>query len=170
LAAGLRAVLITGPVASGKTVVAQEIVAIAEERRIAMAAIDLDWLAWVTGARASHEDVIRRNLAAMAANHASFGVPRLVLARALVSTAGLHAIEQALPGWRLAIVVLQAAGATLESRLRTRDVGRELEHNLGHLAVPFESPPAAHRVTNESRQLRDVAEEVLRVAGWTAEA
>jgi hypothetical protein len=163
----VQAILITGPVASGKTVVAQEIVAIAEERGMAVAAVDLDWLGWVTGANESHDEVIGRNLAAIAANYADVGVSHLVAARALVGAAALLTIERALPGWELVVVELEATHATLESRLRNRDVGRELEHNLGHLAIPFEALPIARRIANENRELREVALQVLAIAGWS---
>lgn len=103
----------------------------------------------------------------MAANYADVGITRLVAARALVGAKGLDAIEKALSGWELTIVELEASHATLESRLRSRDVGRELEHNLGHLAESVESLPAAHHVGNEGRELRDVASEVIALAGWT---
>ncbi len=43
------AVLLTGPLAAGKTVVAGEIVAAAAELGLPVAAIDLDWLGWATG-------------------------------------------------------------------------------------------------------------------------
>ena len=162
----MEAILITGPVASGKTVVAQEIVTIAEERGTAVAAVDLDWLGWVTGANVSYDEMIGRNLESVAANYVEAGVTRLVASRALVRRSGLDAIEKALAGWELVVVELHAARATLESRLRGRDVGRELEHNLHHLAEPFESLPGAHRVRSEGRELRDIAAEVLRVAGW----
>jgi adenylylsulfate kinase-like enzyme len=162
----VQALVITGHVASGKTVVAQEIVAIAEERGLAVAAVDLDWLSWVTGASASHDELIARNLAAVAANYAGAGVTRLVAARALVAAPSVHSIANALSGWDLVVVELHASLATLETRLRSRDVGRELEHNLGHLAVPYEPPREARRVVNEERALRDVAIEVWELAGW----
>ena len=162
----MEAILVTGPVGSGKTVVAQEIVAIAQERGLAVAAVDVDWLSWVTGAGETHDEVIRRNLAAVAANYADVGVTRLVAARLVMSAAALRAILEALEGWHVVIVELEANRATLESRLRGRDVGRELDHNLGHLAEPIEPLPDAHRVANENRELREVALEVLSLAGW----
>jgi hypothetical protein len=162
----VHAILLSGHVASGKTVVAQEIVSIGEERGIAVAAVDLDWLSWVTGARASHEELIARNLAAVAANYAAAGVTRIVASRALVGESQLRAIATGLSGWELVVVELEASYAVLERRLRHRDIGRELEHNLGHLAAPFEHLPAAHRVRNEDRALRDVASDVWKLAGW----
>jgi hypothetical protein len=162
----LRALLLTGPVASGKTAVAQEMVSIAEERGLAAAAIDLDWLGWSTGGTLRPNELIGRNLAAVAANYAAAGIERIVLARAYVGETHLGAIKGSLPGWKLAVVSLEASRETLEVRVRSRDTGAELEHHLGHIAEGHQRLAGAKAVLNEERELRDVALEVMRIGGW----
>jgi Mrp family chromosome partitioning ATPase len=44
------ALLMTGSIAAGKTAVEQEVVAAAADLHLSVAAIDLDWLGWSTGA------------------------------------------------------------------------------------------------------------------------
>ena len=103
----MRAVLLTGPVASGKTAVAQEMVSICEEHGLAAAAIDLDWLGWSTGGSLLVGELIARNLAAVAANYAAAGIEQVVLARAYVGESNLDAIKESLPRWKLAVVSLE---------------------------------------------------------------
>jgi hypothetical protein len=166
LTGNLRAVLLTGPVASGKTVVAQEVVAIAEERGLHAAAVDLDWLGWATGGATTVDAMIAANLAAVAANYARWGISRLVVARALVGDDALAHLAESLPAWRLSVATLEAPRATLERRLRRRDTGAELEHNLLHLDLPMSAPGGAIPVRNDGRTVRDVALDVMAVAGW----
>jgi hypothetical protein len=163
----LRAVLVTGPVASGKTAVAQEMVSICEERGLPAAAIDLDWLGWSTGGSIRPNELIARNLAAVAANYAAAGIERLVLARAYVGESNLEALKASLPGWKLAVVSLEASRETLEERVRGRDSGAELEHHLGHIAEGHQRLHGARAVSNErGRELREVALEVMRIGAW----
>lgn len=69
-----RALLLTGGLATGKTVVIKEVVAIASTRGLRAAAIDLDWLSWTTGATIGVDDLIARNLRAVAGTDAAAGV------------------------------------------------------------------------------------------------
>lgn len=68
-----RAVLLTGSLASGKTAVAQEIVAVAKQLDLRAAAIDVDWLGWATGATVGLDELIARNLSAVADNYVAAG-------------------------------------------------------------------------------------------------
>jgi hypothetical protein len=162
----VRAVLLTGPVASGKTAVAEEMVSICEERGLSAAAVDLDWLGWSTGGTLRPNELIARNLAAVADNYAAAGIERVVLARAYVGESILDAVKAALPGWKLAAVSLEASRETLEERVRGRDRGAELEHHLGHIAEGHQRLHGARAVINERRELREVALEVMRIGAW----
>ena len=162
----MRAVLLTGPVASGKTAVAQEMVSICEDRGLAAAAIDLDWLGWSTGGSLRVSELIARNLAAVAANYAAAGIERVVLARAYVAESNLDEIKESLPGWKLTVVSLEASRQTLEERLRSRDSGAELEHHLVHIAEGHQRLHGAKAVINEGRELREVALEVMTIGAW----
>ena len=76
------AVLLTGRVGVGKTVVAAEIGELLAERGVRVAVIDLDWLGWLAGAADGEIDpLILRNLAATWPNHEAAGADRAVLAR-----------------------------------------------------------------------------------------
>ena len=150
--------------------VAQEVAAAAAERGLRVAAIDLDWLGWASGAALGLDELIGRNLAGVAANYAAAGIDKLVLARALVNPTSLPAISKAMPGWNLTVIRLEAARPALEIRLRARDSGSELESHLAKIDDFTERTrtvsPDAPVVVNEGRPLREVALEVMRIAGW----
>jgi hypothetical protein len=164
------AVLLTGSLASGKTAVAQEIVAIARDLGLRAAAIDLDWLGWTTGTTIGPDELIARNLSAVAGNYAAAGIDHLVLARAIVHQESLQAVTGALPEWELMVVRLDAPRAALEQRIRARDSGSELREHLLELDEMSDqvlaAAPGAHVVINDGRDLEDVAKDVMRVAGW----
>jgi hypothetical protein len=165
--------LLTGGLAVGKTAVAQEVAAAAAECGLRVAAIDLDWLGWSSGASSGIDELIGRNLAGVAANYLATGVDNLVLARALVNPASLPATTSALPGWDLVVVRLEASRSAQERRLRARDSGSDLESHLARIDDFIERTravlPDAPVIVNEGRSLRDVALEVMRIAGWSAE-
>lgn len=148
---------------------AQEVVAVALQRGLRVAAIDLDWLGWASGALVPVDELISSNLALVAANYQGAGIERLVLARALVTPVSLAAIVPALPGWKLTVVRLEAPRATIEARIRARDSGAELEEHLGQMdemtmrtnTVALDAPV----VVNDG-SLRDAALEAIRLAGW----
>ncbi len=162
--------ILTGAVGTGKTAVAQEVVAAAHEFGMSVAAIDLDWLGWLAGGSVRVDEMISRNLASVASNYLDAGVTRLVLARALVESASLQSLEISLLGWHLTVINLRASRSTLEQRLRGRDSGTELEEHLAEfpdMARRTDSAvPGARVVINEDRTLRDVAIEVMRIAEW----
>lgn len=170
MTSGVRALLLTGGLATGKTVVAKEVIAIASVRGLHAAAIDLDWLGWATGAAIGLDDLIARNLTAVAGNYAAAGIDHLVLARTLVNPRGLQVVAAALPGWELTVVRLAAPRSALEQRIRTRDSGAELQEHLAEIdemtQLATDAAPLAHVVVNDQRDLDDVAREVMRTAGW----
>jgi hypothetical protein len=165
-----RALLLTGGVATGKTIVAKELVAIASTLGLRAAAIDLDWLGWATGATLGLDDLIARNLSAVAGSYAAAGIDHLALARAVVHQGGLQVVAGALTGWDLTVIRLAAPRAALEQRIRARDSGSELREHLSELDEMTEqvsaAAPGAHVVVNDGRDLEDVANEVMRLAGW----
>jgi hypothetical protein len=165
-----RALLLTGGLATGKTAVAREVVAAAADLGIHVAAIDLDWLGWATGATLGVDELIGRNLADVAANYAHAGIDDLVLARAVLSPLSLQTVNEALPGWVVIVVRLHASRTILEQRLRARDSGAELDEHLAEIdevtrraTNTLSSVPV---VLNEDRALREVALEVMRLARW----
>lgn len=93
------ALVLTGTVGSGKTAVATEIGALLERHAVPHAIIDLDWLGWVHVGPDFDEvdDLIMRSLAAIWPNLRAVGARRLVLSRALLSTAAIEALQAAVP-------------------------------------------------------------------------
>jgi GTPase SAR1 family protein len=164
-----RALLLVGTMGSGKTTVMLELGRLLGERGEPYALVDLDWLAWVEPPPSSAlgvHDVLVANLAAAISNFRQAGIERFVLARHLTRADELAGIEAALAGAELAVLRLDAPSALLESRIRTRDTGRELEEHLAELgaAAPPEFPHAV--VPNDGRTAAAVAADVLRTVGW----
>lgn len=164
--------MLTGGLATGKTAVAKEVVAIASKLGMRAAALDLDWLGWATGAANGLDAMIARNLSAVADNYAQAGIDRLVMARALVDSSGLQSIAGALAGWELTLIRLTSPRAVVEQRLRARDSGSELREHLAEIdemtVRVTAAAPSARVVVNDERDLGDVAREVMRLAAWTA--
>jgi len=173
----LRAILLTGTVAAGKTVVAAEVGWQLCEREVPVAVIDLDWLAWVYLGDGGHEsdridELIAANLAAMLPNYRAAGIAHYVLARALLKRVTLEGVRAALAAVDLKVIRLDASPATLEARIRARDAGHEQGEHLRELPsftrVVEEAGLEDATVSNDGRSVEQVAAEVLRVAGWEA--
>jgi gluconate kinase len=168
----VRALLLTGTVGSGKTAVAAEMGLLLEESELPSAIVDLDWLGWVhLGASFDGvERLIAENLAAIWPNLRSAGVRRLVLVRALQRREAVDGLRWALPDAGLTVVRLLASRATVEERLRRRDTGAVLEEHLMQTLLMAESMDRAaledFQVENDDRPVRDVAAEILNLAGW----
>jgi hypothetical protein len=165
----MRAVLLTGGLASGKTTIATECGRLLDERATRNAVIDLDWLCWVgpdvTGDALTA--ILRNNLAAVAATYADVGVRHLVLARALTEVAHLVAIQDALPGTDLVVVRLVVDDATARSRLAARGDDADLEAATAVArAVECRGVQDADVDNGGSRPPTEVALEVLARAGW----
>jgi hypothetical protein len=163
-------VLLTGSLATGKTAVAKEVVAIAAALGLRAAALDLDWLGWATGATIGFDALIARNLSGVAENYAQAGIDRLVLARALVDSSVLQSVAGALAGWKLTVIRLASPRDVVEQRLRARDSGSELREHLAEIdeitSKVNAAAPGARVVVNDGRDLGDVAREVMRLAAW----
>ncbi len=117
----VRAVLITGTYGTGKTTLAEELAEVLEDRAMAHAAIDLDWLMWfdVPGQTdAALDAVFPANLAAVVANYLAAGVRYLVLAGAVRSQADLAEIREAV-GHPVQVVRLIVPLDEIERRLAT---------------------------------------------------
>ena len=165
-----RALLLVGAMGSGKTTVMLELGRVLDERGEPYALVDLDWLAWVAlpaGSAVSVHDILAANLASAAATFRQAGVRRLILARHVTRAEDLDAIREAIgQEVELAVVRLDAPLALLESRLRARDTGSELDQHLAELeaATPPDFPHAV--VANDGRPAVQVAADVVEAAGW----
>jgi shikimate kinase len=168
-----RAILLTGTVGSGKTAVTLEIGQMLDGRDQPYALIDLDWLAWLRpapGTPMTVDEVLAENLRAVWRTFRRAGVERLVLARCLERAAQIDALRRALPGVEIFVVRLVAPLPVLEARLRRRDTSAELAEHLSAAASAGRAEVAELAdavVDSGDRTARDVAQEVLAVAGWT---
>jgi adenylylsulfate kinase-like enzyme len=172
-APAIPTLLLTGTVGSGKTVVAIEVGHLLEQQGKSAAVVDLDWLGWLhlRSSTITADQLIARNLAAIWPNLRDAGMRYLVLARAMLSRAGLDALQAAAPEADLVVVRLTASPGTIERRLRQRDSGQELKEHLresvGMSRVMDEAELEDIAVANDGGSPSEVAREVLRRAGWT---
>jgi dephospho-CoA kinase len=165
----LEAILITGTIGVGKTIVASGLCEILGEHRVPAAAIDLDWLGWTSVSPPGGVDrLIAENLKTLRPNFEASGITHLVLTRALRKNAQVESLRKSLPGARLQVVRLEAPRELIESRLEGRDRGANLERHLVE-SREFEQIEAGvedFSVANDARPVRAVAEEVLKRTGW----
>ena len=169
MSAEARALLLIGTMGSGKTTVMLEVGRLLSERGEPHALVDLDWLAWVEPPAASSlrvRDMLVANLAAVAATFRLGGIRQLVLARHVTQAQELAAIEAAVGQVELTVVRLEAPEALIESRIRARDTGRELEEHLAELGAGATPEFPYRSVANDGKPPAEVADEVLRAAGW----
>jgi hypothetical protein len=164
--------LITGPVGVGKTVVASEASALLREEHRPHALLDLAVIGMCWPAPVDdpwHEILVHRNLACMWVNFAVVGAQRLILCRVLQARSLLRRVEDAVPGADITIVRLRAPLDVLHARLSRREAGDPSWFLDAATALhpALEQPGLAdHVVDNAARPVRDVAQEVLQVAGW----
>ena len=156
----------------GKTTVTGEASRLLRGAGVAAAAVDLAVIGqcWPP----PHEDpwndyVIHRNLACMWDNFRQAGA-RLLLCRVLEARSLLTRIEEAVPGAAVTVVRLRAPLETVRARIMARESGRDPQWYLDmaeSLAPRLEDAGVEdHVVANHDRAPRDVAAEVLQVAGW----
>jgi hypothetical protein len=167
----VRAALIVGPLGSGKTAVAVELGDILGGRGVPNAVIDLDWLGWANalGPERSIDELIIGNLVAVSAYYFAADIRHLVLTRAIGSQAQVEAIRAALPGVDLKVVGVEVSPETAAARLRQRDSGSELAHNLEESARFTDVTKdlnVDHSIRNEDRTIEEVAAELLELLGW----
>jgi adenylylsulfate kinase len=166
------ALLVTGPLGSGKTSVAVELGLQLDDHGVANAVVDLDWLCWVgpgiSGDRL--RALMHDNLRSLVARCRAEGVERFVLARAMQSSADVDAVRDAIAPGTLVVVRLEVSAAVAAARVRARGGdGAVVHEDLAEQTELWAAStvlPADVVVVNEGRPVPDVAAEVLRtVAG-----
>jgi gluconate kinase len=171
---GVPVLVISGTIGAGKTAVADEVSCLLGEQGILHALIDLDHLGNIIPAPDADplsKELAMHNLAAIWPNYRAAGVRRAVIARVIESRDELAEFRRAIPNANITVVELRAAPETLRSRVTAREAGamrRELLRRSPQLDRSLRRASAAdHVVENDSRPVRAVAEEVLRLAGWS---
>jgi hypothetical protein len=168
-----EAVLLTGGLATGKTSVAIEMGEALERAGAAFAVLDLDWLCWAwssaSSPRALHQ-LLCDNLRAIVPNLLAYDVQYLVMARAVLTPAGLQQLRDSIAPLPLRVVHLTAEDAEVVRRLRARDTGPRLEAHLSR-REEFEemaqsASPSVIEADTSHEQPTAVADRVLRALRW----
>lgn len=167
-----KVIILSGSMGCGKTTVMGEASDLLSIHQIAHACIDLDAVGAVLVPPDIAARLVGRNLAAVYANFVSAGIHHVLVAEPIESREQLDQLRDAMPGAEIVVCRLTAALVTLEERLRTREPGM---HQAQFIARSRELDQVLDRahvedfvVVNDSRNVTDVAREVLRRAGWLA--
>lgn len=163
--------IITGTMGAGKTTVLAEASDILTLRHIEHAAIDLD--AFGVGllpSPAGNDDVMYLNLQSVSNNYASYGVRRLLLARAVENPAELEKCRVAVSATSTVVCRLTASIQTMQLRVRARELGPMQGESVARAAKLNQILDRARledfTITNENRPPAEVAWEMLLKAGW----
>lgn len=163
--------LVTGPIGVGKTAVLHEADALLIEEDGSHATVELGEIArcWPEAIDSSRSSFVYQNLAALWSNFAAVGASRLLLSGLVERRSEVERVSRAVPGAVLTVVRLHAPLAVLEQRIRLRapdSPDGELDGArwwTGH----FESEhPEDYLVETDGRPVREIARDVLRLAGW----
>jgi hypothetical protein len=164
--------LLSGPVGAGKSTVGATASELLREVNIPHALIDLAVIGQCWPAPNDdpwNERIIHRNLACMWSTFQQAGASRLILCRVLEAWSLLGQVIDAVPGAQVTVVRLRAPIAVLHARLRQREPGDPSWYldAATYLADTMERSAVHHHVVdNASSSPREVAKEVLGLAGW----
>jgi hypothetical protein len=166
----VEAVLVTGVFGVGKSSVAAEMADLLEERGVAYAALDLDWLAWFdtgSGNRATEHRMMLTNLAAVVANYLAAGVRFFILARSIRNRSELDSLKAELP-MPLRVVRLDLPVEEIEQRLASEVTsGRQADlHNAAAWIAASHGQGVEDLTVPNNRAIRDVALEILDWLAW----
>lgn len=122
--ANRRAIVITGPVGSGKTTVMATLTDLMEEHNIPCAGIDMDHLRWFSPKQPGDPfggEVGRQNLAFMAANYRTVGISTLFIADVVEQENDKSALQAALPDFEVQVFRLRVPMELINQRLKQRE-------------------------------------------------
>jgi hypothetical protein len=158
--------VVTGPVGVGKTTIGWEMTEVLDERSLPFGFYDPDAIHFRP---AEDGDPFNSRVwhAALAAAWPLMGVERLIVPVVVEDRA---AAERLLPGAAVTVARLAASPATLDERIRRRELGAGLEWHLARareLAAHWRNHPVEDFVVDtEGRGVREIAVEVLTRSGW----
>jgi hypothetical protein len=163
--------VVSGTVGVGKSVVLEEIHSLLCSADSSHACIDVDALSLSWPIRGEFNQVsMFENLSSLWANFRAAGARRLVVAGVVERSTDLAAYQRAVPGARITLCRLLASEPTRRTRLQRREIGAGLEWHLQRTTEldAILNIAALHDFTvlNDDRTVREVALEVLRLAGW----
>lgn len=150
-----HAVIVTGPVGSGKTTVMATLTEILEEHNKSCAGIDMDHLRWFFPKLPGHPyggQVGRKNLAFLAANYRSVGVNVLAIADLIPGMEDQKKLVKALPDFNVHVIRLSVPMELVERRLRERE-------SLERLPWYLDRAPKMERMM-DARNLGDIVIDV----------
>jgi ABC-type dipeptide/oligopeptide/nickel transport system ATPase component len=166
---------VCGASGTGKTVTMWEIGHRLRERGVPHALVDTDELDRVWPQPEPVEALIAvtyRHLRTMWETFSGLGTRHLVLCGVMASIAqSQESIAEAIPGATTTYVRLSAEHTTRERRLRGRTLGSgfDQEMHASDLAAAFikeHDQPGMPTVATDGKTVAEVADEVLRIAGW----
>lgn len=164
--------VVTGPTGVGKTAVLFEVDSLLVAAGSRHATVELEELArcWVPEVEPARRAFVYGNLGAVWSRFAAVGADRLILSALVGQHSDLEGVAEAVPGSVVTIARLHAPLAALEQRIRSREAGDAVEGELDGArwwTQRFEEQqPEDLVVETEGRPVREVAEELLRRAGW----
>ena len=167
---GMKVIVISGSMGSGKTTVLGEASDILAEHATPHAIVDLDAIGTVLLPDDAARDLLLRNVTALYRNFVAAGITRVLLADVIETREHLDQLQQAMAGAELVLCRLTAGVETMQRRLRIREPGIHQERFVTRSRALHEALQTAKLedfvVLNDGRTIMEVAREVLHRAGW----
>jgi hypothetical protein len=165
--------VVTGPIGVGKTAVLYEADSLLIETDGRHATVELEDIArcWTKAAESSRASFVYQNLAALWSNFAAAGASRLLLSALVERRSELERVSQAVPGAAVTVVRLHAPLPVLEQRIRRREAAApdgELDGARWWTRHFDDEQPEDYLFETDKRPVREIAREVLRLAGWVS--
>jgi chloramphenicol 3-O-phosphotransferase len=163
--------LVTGPIGVGKTAVLHEADSLLIEADARHATVELEEIArcWTDAVETSRVSFVHRNLTALWSSFAAAGATRLLLSGLVERRSEVQRVSDAVPGAAVTVVRLHAPLAVLEERIRLREPASpdgELDGARWWTRHFEREQPEDYLVESDQRPVREIAGEVLRLAGW----
>jgi ribose 1,5-bisphosphokinase PhnN len=171
--AGAAALIISGPVGSGKTTVMDEASTLLRAADVAHIGLDFDSLCLIHPHDEGDRFATRygfENLGAVWANARKRGIDKVLISRVVEHRDQISDFSSALGGAAVLVCRLRVPVAVMQDRLRARERGESLAWHVARAAELDEildrSKSEDFVVENHDRDVTEVAREVLEKAGW----